>query len=169
MVMSKERKFEILRFLVIGLGATILDFVTKTLVLQFLPQQMESSLRDLISVILGFTIGVIFNYIFSVLWVFKKVDSKKDSRSAKGGVLFLAFALIGLGINYGIMELGNLITTNNFGIDIFTLKILDVLKSFDFGSPVFWLYILTFSSATFVVLIFNYITRKKFIFKSSNK
>ena len=70
-----NKKLEILRFLVIGIVATIFDFLTKTLVAG-LTKSWNATFNFGVSILAGFVVGVIVNYVFSVLWVFQNVADK---------------------------------------------------------------------------------------------
>lgn len=82
----------------------------------------------------SFTISVIYNYIASIKWVFK-VDKQKNSTVQF--ILFAFFSVIGLLINNAIMWL----SINKLHIHYLLGKVL----------------------ATIVVMVFNFITRKKFL------
>ena len=83
---------------------------------------------------LSFTISTIYNYIASVTWVF---DVKKENDKKKQFITFIVFSIIGLLLNDLIM----LILTGIFIIYYLASKII----------------------ATIIVMIFNFITRKKFL------
>lgn len=83
---------------------------------------------------LSFCISVIYNYWASVKWVFD-VNENKDPK--KNFVIFIIFSVIGLLLNDLIMW----ITTDKFEIYYMIAKII----------------------ATFIVMIFNFITRKLFL------
>ena len=85
----------------------------------------------LTSSIISFTVSVIFNYIASVKWVFS-VDNGKSS--GQNLTFFITFSIFGLLINQLIMWVG----TDLGHIDYRITKLI----------------------ATFIVMIFNYITRK---------
>ena len=86
----------------------------------------------LISSVLSFSISVIFNYIASVLWVF---DVKQETSKTRNFILFIVFSVIGLGINQLIMWLG----VESLGLHYMLVKIF----------------------ATAVVMVWNFVTRKK--------
>lgn len=88
----------------------------------------------LISSIISFTVSVIFNYILSIKWVFE-VDERTDPK--RNFLLFIIFSVIGLGINEVIMYVG---------VTMWEIY-----------------YMLTKIFATFIVMIFNFITRKIFL------
>lgn len=85
------------------------------------------------STVISFTVSVIFNYFASVCWVFQ-VDNGKSQLSNL--VFFISFSIIGLAINQTLMW---------FGVDILDISYLYVKLG-----------------ATFVVMVFNYVTRKKY-------
>lgn len=139
--------WEILRFLLVGGLATLADYITYNLVFYFIiPQGFSWWLLDKIFLAktAGFTIGVIVNYILSILVVFKNVADKSKSQSFGGFALFVFMGIIGLLISIGITNLGNVIY---------------LLESS------FWWNTFVFAFATGIVLIYNYITRKLFLFK----
>ena len=88
----------------------------------------------IISNCLSFTLSVIFNYYASVKYVF---DVTKDKRNSKYFILFILFSVIGLGLNSLILW----IFTNLFNIHYMISKII----------------------ATIFVMVFNFVTRKKFL------
>lgn len=144
--------YEIFKFLVVGGFATIIDMTTMALVLylynpclyeyNFINTIISSASPNKFIAVLatgtGFICGLIFNYIFSIIFAF----NKSDTSFAKTKIGFIVFTLlssigffihtIGMGLGYGILKINEWI-----------VKIV----------------------LTFVVLIFNYLTRKKIIFK----
>ena len=88
-----------------------------------------------ISSIISFSVSVIFNYIASVLWVF---DVDQEKSKTKNFIIFIALSIVGLGINQIIMY---------YGVEVLNLY-----------------YMLIKLIATFIVMIFNFITRKMFFF-----
>lgn len=87
-----------------------------------------------ISSIISFSVSVIFNYIASVLWVF---DVDQEKSKTKNFIIFIALSIVGLGINQIIMW---------YGVEILNLY-----------------YMLIKLIATFIVMVFNFITRKMFL------
>ena len=88
----------------------------------------------LLSAFFGFTISVIYNYIASVKWVFD-VDNEKNK--TKNFIIFIIFSVIGLILTELIMW---------FGTDIIRIS-----------------YLIVKIIATFIVMVFNFITRKLFL------
>lgn len=173
MKMTAERKkqlfHEILRFLVVGVVATIFDFGAKTLVAYLLPtveSGFNSFLHFTIPLICGFIVGVIVNYLLSIIWVFQNVENKEKTKSQKSFWLFVLLGfvgmLIGLGIFYAFRY--TILACTNWTFDI------DVGKNtINFTSPQFYAYFGVFCFQTLIVLAYNYITRKKFIFKEKKE
>lgn len=93
------------------------------------------NIPSLVSAAISFTISVIFNYIASVKWVFD-VDKEKNSKT-KELIVFIILSVIGLGINELIMWL----LDKEFGVYYMISKIV----------------------ATFVVMCWNFVTRKMFL------
>ena len=144
------RLAEIARFLIVGGLATIIDYCVMGIVLYcfdpalyphfyqvWIGGENPTTVATVVGTGVGFCAGLIFNYIFSVLFVFQE---KGRSRSAQGFLLFallsgggLLIHLIGMYLGYDVL-----------GINEWVIK--------------------TFF--TLVVLIYNYLTRKLLIFKS---
>ncbi len=87
-----------------------------------------------LSACISFSVSVIFNYIASIVWVFD-VDKSKDKKSVFA--IFIILSIAGLLINQLCMWLG---------VDIIHLH-----------------YMLVKIFATGIVMVFNFITRKKFM------
>ncbi len=89
-----------------------------------------------VSSILSFSISVIFNYIASVIWVF---DVDKEKSKVRNFIIFIFLSVVGLAINQLIMWCG-----------------VEVLSYY---------YMLVKLVATFIVMVFNFVTRKMFLEK----
>ena len=89
----------------------------------------------LVSSVISFIVSLIFNYILSILWVF---DVKKK-QTIKEISLFVILSVIGLGINQVVMYVGA-----------------DILNIY---------YMICKVISTFIVMVYNFITRKIFIEK----
>ena len=90
----------------------------------------------LISSMISFTVSVIFNYIMSILWVFD-VNKKQTRRDI---VIFFILSLIGLGINQLRMYIS---------VDLMNIY-----------------YMISKVISTALVMVYNFITRKKFVEKT---
>jgi len=142
---------EIIRFLIIGGLATVVDFLAMGITLYCFEPRLyphfynvwigggaPSTLATIIGTAIGFVIGLIFNYIFSIIFVFQ---NKGNSKSTKGFIIFTLLSLGGLLIHI----IGMYIGYNILGINEWVLKII----------------------FTIIVLIYNYVTRKVIIFKAT--
>ena len=158
---------EILRFIVTGGIATVIDFLVSYLVASFLPDSI-GAWKEVIYTAAGFAVSLIANYLLSVFWVFKNVDENVDPKSKKNVLLFIALATIGLGLGIAIMigfrAFDDAVVHSDFEswLDFITKG-----KSFNFKS--FGYAILFFGIKTLFVLFWNYISRKKLIFKSKDE
>lgn len=139
---NKENLREIFRFVVVGLICTLADYGV-SLLFQYLVYP-DQNLTTFVASLAGFVVGVLINYLLSIFAVFKNVENKKTSQSIGGFFVFIGLSTVGYLINLGIKELGNLIIP--------------------FASSVLW-FTFIFGVATFVVLIYNYVTRKFILFK----
>lgn len=145
---NKKLLLEILRFVIVGVLATFVDYLGNQIILWICPTGWTFLFINEIDLAttVGFIFGVIFNYILSISFVFKNVDKNSDSKSTKGFIKFVVLGIIGLFIGIGIMRLFNIVWTemeNNW-----------------------WQYLIAFVIKTGVTLVYNYISRKIFIFKA---
>jgi len=147
------RLTEIIRFLIIGGLATVIDFLAMGITLYCFEPSLyphfynvwigggaPSTLATIIGTAIGFIVGLIFNYIFSIIFVFQ---DKGNSKTTKGFIIFTLLSIGGLLIHI----IGMYIGYNLMGINEWLLKII----------------------FTIIVLIYNYITRKVIIFKPTPK
>ncbi len=141
---------EILRFVFVGGVATVIDFLFMGITLYiFAPENYPNffnvffgakvsptALAAAVSTGVGFLFGLTSNYILSVLFVF---NEKGKSKTVKGFLVFCLFSLGGL----LIQEVGMWLLFGKIGVNEWIVKIL----------------------MTLVVLVYNYVTRKIFIFR----
>lgn len=143
---------EICRFIIVGGIATLIDFLVMGFTEFFIERAKYESVLNIffnspnlntstvvIGTAVGFVVGLIFNYIFSIIFVYTE---KGNSKSVKGFVVFTILSVIGLGLNMGGMFL-----------------LYDKLHINQWVAKVF---------VTCVVLGYNYITRKIFVFSKKN-
>lgn len=143
---------EIFRFLIVGGGATVVDFLTMSAVLYIAAPEIypdflsvffggisePSTLATVLGTGAGFLVGLAFNYIFSVLFVYKE---KGNSKTLGGFLLFSLLSAGGLAIHL----LGMYIGFDLLHINEWIIKII----------------------LTIVVLVYNYLTRKFLIFRKN--
>ena len=145
---KKQRFFEIIRFLLVGGLSTILDYAT-TYGLGLLLAGFWFNAA--VSNTVGHIVGLLVNFFLSVIFVYKQVKNKEESKSFKAFALFVLVDIIGLLATILVMSLQDKFFPIVM-INIFTLEI-----------DIIWL--LCKCLMTLVCLIWNYIGRKKFIFK----
>ena len=104
-IKNNKLLMQIIKFLVVGGIAFIIDY------LLLIVCKEVFNIDVLISAAIAFSISVIFNYIFSILWVFS-VDKNKSSSSQF--VIFFVLSVIGLIITEIIMWIGTSLLNQNF-------------------------------------------------------
>lgn len=165
---QKSISLEIIRFLVIGVVATIFDAGTRLLVSYLLNGKIVDWLKDGISIMLGFCVGVVVNYIFSIIWVFQNVKDKNAAKTQKKFWLFVLLGFIGLVIHEVLnFVAGKLFMLASIDISQGSSMVLETIKDGTwafFSSINFWMWALIFVLGTVIVLIWNYLSRKKWIF-----
>lgn len=150
---------EIFRFLLVGGTATLVDYGVFYLFREWLlPETLFAwtgwnTLSLIIATALGFCVGLLVNWILSVKFVFRAVKNKEESASQKSFWIFTIIGLIGLAITeLGVVLLVHILPEITlFGVTEFLLP---------------WDEWLSKVVMTCIVLVFNYVARKTFIFKS---
>ncbi len=140
---------EIVRFLIVGGLATLLDMFVMGVVMYAIQPEIyatflnvfvftpePSTLATIAGTAVGFLAGLVFNYVLSILFVF---NEKGESRSTKGFVIFAVLSTIGLGINM----LGMYVGFDLLGLNQWLVKIIMVL----------------------IVLVYNYISKRLLLFR----
>lgn len=129
--------FEFMRFCIVGGAAFLADFGVLVLLNNILPEY--AGLRLYFATAGGFIVGLTVNYILSIRFVFINARKSGVGRSFKD---FAIFALVSAG-GFGLTELGMYVGTEQLLINYMLVKIV----------------------VTGIVLIWNYLGRKIFIFK----
>ncbi|MBQ8284366.1 MAG: GtrA family protein [Clostridia bacterium] len=157
---KKQLFWEIFRFLLVGGTATVVDYFVFWLfdgvLLPLVPisQTWWQTASLIIATAFGFCVGLIVNWLLSVKFVFRDVKNKAESSSKKS---FFVFAIIGL-IGLFITEIGVLALVAAFP------EISFLGRSELFGTS--WEKWIAKVVMTCIVLVWNYVGRKLFIFKS---
>lgn len=162
-------KKEVLRFIITGLACALLDFLVSYGVLALLNvAHIYGFLATAISTTVGFIFGVTANYFLSTYWVFKNVSETTNTKSFKFVLAFVLLSACAWGLSVGTMELCTLVCREAWqinidqGADVIIKKII----TFTFwGDKTFWAYFVSFCLRTIVGLVWNYFTRKKFLYK----
>jgi putative flippase GtrA len=146
MRLDKALVQEIIRYLIVGGIATIIDYLAFAL---FRYVILDLTLENLlISTSIGFAFGLTFNYILSIVFVFKNVSDPNKGKKLSSFILFAFIGIIGLGLT-------------EFGMWI------SYITRFFVGDNVYQIpEMLMKVVMTGIVLIWNYVARKLLIFQS---
>ena len=146
---KKELSLEILRFLIVGGLATLVDYLVTWVFKNYICQNLEVNLAVFIYTAAGFTAGLFTNW-FLQKFVYRYI-TKDQQRSMFVFFKFVVLSLIGFGITWLGMRLSEPIHAK-------------VLFDFWFLHDIqlwFWVFKVVL---TIIVLIMNYIGRKLFVF-----
>lgn len=122
---------QILKFGVVGIIATVIDFG----VLYVLSQPL--GMDPVISAGISFCVSLVFNYVASMRYVF---THREDMSRSREFVIFLVLSLIGLAINEAIMAAGVTVLGSS-ALAVMGTKVL----------------------ATAIVMVWNFVSRKKWL------
>lgn len=152
---KRELFWEIFRFLLVGGLATVVDYVVSALFhgLVLPPKLIGETWSLIVSTALGFSAGLLVNWFLSLAFVFKAIRDKKQASSKKSFLVYCVICLIGLAITLLGMQLVQVLP--NFPL----FGVTDFL-----GSP--WKWWVMKVTLTLIVLVWNYVGRKLFVFKS---
>lgn len=144
---------EILRFVIVGGIATVVDMFVMGVVMYFMQKQIyptflnvfvntpkPSTAATIVGTASGFCVGLIVNYVLSILFVF---NEKGKSKTVKGFVVFVVLSVIGLFLNMLGMYLGY-----------------DVMKINQWVVKIV---------VTIIVLVYNYISKRLLLFKKGKQ
>ena len=134
----KELGMEFFRYLLVGGSAFVVDFGVLYLTKTFLFCGIGIT-GVYIATALGFTAGLVYNYILSMIFVFKRAKEKTQGKTVRA---FLVFSLIGV-IGLGITELGMYLGVQLLDFHYLIVKV--VMAA--------------------IVLMWNYLARKFLIFR----
>ena len=135
--------FEVLRYCIVGGVAALVDMGANYAMLYWiLGGNKDDGVKVAISVTVGFIVGLTVNYILSNLFVFNKESQQKKGKTVKAFLIYAAVGVIGYFMSVGLTLLGTRFI----------------------GDAGIWYLVLT-CFVKFVVLIWNYIGRKIFVYK----
>ena len=138
----KKVIFEFLRYCIVGGIAFLADTGVMVALKEIFFQKSCNEWQMALCVAFGFVAGLLVNYILSSLFVFIGKEQKEKSKSIKA---FLIYAAVGI-VGFGLTELGMWL-----GVKIV-------------GSTGLW-YVLVKCFVAGVVLIWNYVGRKIFVYR----
>ena len=144
---------EIVRFLLVGGVATLTDYLVFWIFDVFVFPVPWGTTALVLSTAFGFCVGLIVNWVLSVWFVFRETEEKISVCSKK---YFLTFALIGL--------IGLLLTEVGVVLLVWALPSFKLFgEATLFGTA--WKKWFAKAIMTCLVLIWNYLGRKMFIFR----
>jgi len=126
---------QFMKFSVVGVIAFVIDYGLLALLTEVF------GINYLVSATISFTASVVFNYIASMRYVF---THKEDMSRRREFIIFVVLSVIGLLINNGLMWAG-----------------VELLQWPDWLQEHAYLIVKIFATA--VVMVWNFVTRKKFL------
>ena len=126
---------QFMKFSVVGVIAFVIDYGLLALLTEVF------GVNYLVSATISFTASVVFNYIASMRYVF---THKEDMSRRREFIIFVVLSVIGLLINNGLMWAG-----------------VELLQWPDWLQEHAYLIVKIFATA--VVMVWNFVTRKKFL------
>ncbi|MCR4802723.1 MAG: GtrA family protein [Lachnospiraceae bacterium] len=157
----KKLMAQIIKFGIVGVVATVVDWCIYALLVKLygvgpfagLTDVMPERNWNLVATTISFSVSVIVNYIGSMMFVFERRD---DMSRTKEFTIFMILSIMGLGLN------------------ILIIYVMDpVVKPLeDLFAPIAFIKSLIFMVpkvvATFLVLVWNFVTRKMFLEKKED-
>lgn len=141
---KKGAMLEFLRYAIVGGISALCDMGVNYVMLYYVfKSDKNNTPLVVLSVALGFIVGLIINFVLSNIFVFVKEEQKKQGKTVKAFLIYTLVGIIGLGLTELLTLLGTLIIGEQ---GIFYI----ILSCFVKG----------------VVLVWNYIGRKIFVYKS---
>ena len=143
--LSNALFWEFFRFAIVGLVAAVFDLATCSLVQFGAFQGNKEWYVTIVATACGFLVGVVINYLMSTYMVYKNTHSS-FSKTAGGMVIFFVLSAIGLLLGIGIQYLLYDFLCLKQGVSFFSYPVDFVIR-------------------TLIVMVYNYITRKVFIYR----
>ncbi|MBP5342387.1 GtrA family protein [bacterium] len=141
----KKNLIEFIKYAIVGGIAALFDMGANYLFLYYVFGSDKNDLRMVtVSIAIGFIIGLIVNYVLSIIFVFTSDNQKKKSKSVKAFLLYALIGVIGFFMAEGLTLLGtNFISTEGI------------------------YYIILSAVVKIIVLIWNYLGRKIFVYREN--
>lgn len=174
---KKSRFWEIVRFVIVGVLATIVDAGVFFVLMKFVFNGLAGQGGDNgwggyvawgISTTISFFVSCLFNFFLSRLWVYQNVDKKVNTKTAKAFWTYVGLGAIGWLIGLGIQE-GGVFLCNTFWPELkLSINFVKVSWSdlWNEAGLAFWAFVIIYVIKTLIVLVYNYLTRKLIIFKA---
>ncbi|MCM1168234.1 MAG: GtrA family protein [Ruminococcus sp.] len=114
---------EFFRYAVVGGISFLADFGTLTLFEEIVLGK-SGDWRIFVSTAAGFVVGLVINYVLSLIFVFRSEDNSSSGKSAGEFIVFALVGVVGLGITEGLMHLGvNVLNFHYMAVKIVTAGI----------------------------------------------
>lgn len=140
---NKKIILEFLRYVVVGGISAVIDMgVNFVMLFHILNGTKDDKLLVAIAVAAGFIVGLAVNFILSNIFVFKEKEQREKGKTAGAFLIYTLVGVIGFGITEGLTILGTLFI----------------------GDHGIW-YILLTCVVKGIVLIWNYVGRKIFVYR----
>ena len=140
--MKKNTLFEFLRYAVVGGVAALVDMGVNYAVLYLiLCATKDDKWQVAAAVTAGFVIGLIVNFALSNIFVFRTSEQQKEGKTVKAFIIYAVIGIIGYFLTVGLTLAG----------------------TFFIGESGIW-YLLLTCAVKGIVLIWNYIGRKIFVY-----
>lgn len=166
---SKSRGWELFRFLVCGVAAALSDYLFAQLIVLIMGN-INEIVVTIVSTAIGFVVGVVVNYLISTYWVYQNVDKNVQTKSRRFILLFVLFSFIALVLSIATMLLADLVVTKGMNLDsIVNASIITLIKDNGIAflaNANFWSYFISFVLKTLVGLVWNYFSRKYWLYKA---
>jgi len=111
-MIKNDKLMEFIRYCFVGGVSFVFDFAAFWAMNAFLfiPMYGESFAKEnfwtvATSVTVGFIVGLIVNYLLSMLWVFTTKTQQKQGRNTKAFIIFTVIGVIGYGLKLLLMKL----------------------------------------------------------------
>ncbi len=166
---------ELIRFVIIGLYGTLIDFAIEGWITSMTSNQTANmghipAFFVLFAIsLVGFIVATPATWSLTAIWGFRNVEeeSAKKSKTLKGSLMFTFWALVGLLIGAVIQFLGYMTCLEWSGMNINILGGFNFQKMFvegETGTFIAWLVVMVIRTA--FTMTFNYLTRKFILFKA---
>ena len=173
---DKSLFWELVRFVVIGVYGTLIDLAIEGWVTSMVSSKTATmgpipAFFVMFAVaIIGFLIATPATWSLTSVWGFRNVtkESEAKAKSLKGMLVFTFWAFAGLLGGAVIQFLGYMTCLEWTGWNINILGGFDFSKMFGEGGDIkiFWAWAVVMVIRTAFTMVFNYVTRKIFIYKA---
>lgn len=166
---------EIIRFGVIGVYGTLVDYLAEIVLTSFLSDWVSANASNYVAAFfiqfvlsfIGMIIAMPATWALTGIWGFKNVkeEDAKESKTLKGSLKFFFWSVLGLVGGAVISFLGYMICLqwSGWGINILQINFSTLFKQ-DIGT--FWAYTITFVLKTGFTMVWNFVTRKLFLYRA---